>query len=65
MHLRMCSIHVPRGGVQLRADARRRVRIGEQHRPERDVTRAGGDELERVAPGRTPPIPTIGMPVAR
>ena len=36
------------GGVQLRAHARRCIRIGEEHRPERDVPSPRRDELERI-----------------
>jgi len=36
---------------ELRADPPRRGRVGEQDRPEPDVGRPGGDQLERVAPG--------------
>src|SRR5262245_55986655 len=38
-------------GVELGTDSRRRVGVAEEDRAERDVVRAGRDELERVAPG--------------
>ena len=44
----MSNTDALRGVVEFRANARRRVRIGEENRAERDVARAACDQLERV-----------------
>ncbi len=46
--VRMSNTDARRGVVKLRANARRRVGIGEQNRAERDVARTARDQLECV-----------------
>ena len=50
---------------QLLAHACGCARVREEHRAERDVSCASGDQLERLSPVVTPPMPTIGRSVAR
>ena len=47
----MCEAARGRFGVQLGPDPSRRIGVGEEDRAERDRTRPGRDQLERVEPG--------------
>ena len=47
-------------GGQLGPDPGRSAGIANSDRPSATSLRAGREQLERVAPGATPPMPTIG-----
>ena len=60
----MSEVAGRRFGRKLRPHPDRRIGVGEENRAERDGARAGRDQLERIEPGGTPPMPTIGRSTA-